>query len=266
MRLRSPSLIEVLLILLGLVLIGTGVFQVVKKVINANEVTFDQSSSLIIPTPYALAELSEKIEAGQGTTGNGDSEPGIQVAASAGDYDPDIFGNKTRTAFGLEPAAHQLIEQIIALGKEYPVWLTIPAINLSAPVVPASMRKVIMDGKLVDMWFAPDYEAAGWHTSSALPGERGNLVLSGHNNDKGQVFSNLVDLKPGDLIELTTQKSTRTYMITNRVLFQEVEVGLAQRQENARWISPTDDERITLVTCWPSNSNTHRLIIVAAPK
>jgi sortase (surface protein transpeptidase) len=25
----------------------------------------------------------------------------------------------------------------------------------------------------------------------------------------------------------------------------------------------TDDERLTLVTCWPADSNTHRLIIVA---
>ncbi len=37
------------------------------------------------------------------------------------------------------------------------------------------------------------------------------------------------------------------------------------RRENARWIQPTEDERITLTTCWPYTSNTHRLIIVAKP-
>ena len=35
--------------------------------------------------------------------------------------------------------------------------------------------------------------------------------------------------------------------------------------ENAAWIMPSEDERLTLVTCWPYTSNTHRLIIVARP-
>jgi sortase (surface protein transpeptidase) len=35
--------------------------------------------------------------------------------------------------------------------------------------------------------------------------------------------------------------------------------------ENTAWIGPMDDERITLVTCWPETSNTHRLVVVAEP-
>jgi sortase (surface protein transpeptidase) len=42
------------------------------------------------------------------------------------------------------------------------------------------------------------------------------------------------------------------------------EIGV--RLENARWLQPSDDERLTLVTCWPQWSNTHRLIIVARPE
>ncbi len=37
------------------------------------------------------------------------------------------------------------------------------------------------------------------------------------------------------------------------------------RKANAEWIAPTTNERLTLVTCWPKRSNTHRLIIVAEP-
>ena len=37
------------------------------------------------------------------------------------------------------------------------------------------------------------------------------------------------------------------------------------RLANARWIQPSEDERLTLITCWPYESNTHRLIIVALP-
>ena len=38
-----------------------------------------------------------------------------------------------------------------------------------------------------------------------------------------------------------------------------------QRVENAGWVLPTDDERLTLITCWPYESNTHRLVLVAKP-
>jgi LPXTG-site transpeptidase (sortase) family protein len=37
------------------------------------------------------------------------------------------------------------------------------------------------------------------------------------------------------------------------------------RMENASWIGESNDERLTLVTCWPYESNTHRLIVVARP-
>jgi LPXTG-site transpeptidase (sortase) family protein len=37
------------------------------------------------------------------------------------------------------------------------------------------------------------------------------------------------------------------------------------RQANARWIGPFNDERLTLVTCWPYTNNTHRVIVVAKP-
>jgi LPXTG-site transpeptidase (sortase) family protein len=29
---------------------------------------------------------------------------------------------------------------------------------------------------------------------------------------------------------------------------------------------PSTDERLTLITCWPYETNTHRLIIVALPE
>jgi sortase A len=39
----------------------------------------------------------------------------------------------------------------------------------------------------------------------------------------------------------------------------------AVRLENASWIAKTSDERLTLVTCWPYDTNTHRLVVVASP-
>jgi sortase A len=43
-------------------------------------------------------------------------------------------------------------------------------------------------------------------------------------------------------------------------------VSFAQMIENASWILPTAEERLTLVTCWPPYESTYRLIVVARPE
>jgi sortase A len=54
-----------------------------------------------------------------------------------------------------------------------------------------------------------------------------------------------------------------TYQITNKMILPEMYEPLDVRVKNAQWIMPSNDERLTLITCWPYESNTHRLIIVA---
>jgi sortase (surface protein transpeptidase) len=36
-------------------------------------------------------------------------------------------------------------------------------------------------------------------------------------------------------------------------------------RDNLRLLSPTADQRLTLITCWPPWSNTHRVVIVCFP-
>jgi sortase A len=40
-------------------------------------------------------------------------------------------------------------------------------------------------------------------------------------------------------------------------------VSETQRQENARFIAPSNEPILTLVTCWPYSTNTHRIVVVA---
>ena len=49
------------------------------------------------------------------------------------------------------------------------------------------------------------------------------------------------------------------------MILEERDQSLDVRIENAQWIEQTDDERLTLVTCWPYTDNSHRLIVVAHP-
>lgn len=142
-----------------------------------------------------------------------------------------------------------------------PARLVIPAINLDAPIETVGWH--VIDG--VSTWDVPDHFAAGWLKTSALLGQVGNTVLDGHHNIAGEVFRHLVDLKLGDEIEVFANGQPIIYKVTTRKIFRERDETDAVRIQNAQWMQPTQDERLTLITCWPYTSNTHRLVIVARP-
>jgi len=148
-----------------------------------------------------------------------------------------------------------------------PIWIpdrvVIPAISLDAPVVPATLKRVDIDGTLYRQWVAPGYFAAGWHGTSATLGVPGNTVLNGHHNARGEVFRYLVNLQAGDLILVYSGDKQFAYAIALVVILPEKYAPLDVRLKNAQWIEASQDERLTLVTCWPYINNTHRLIIVA---
>jgi sortase A len=145
-----------------------------------------------------------------------------------------------------------------------PTRIVAPAIKLDAKVVPVGWKTVVQDGKAVSVWEVAEY-AAGWHENSSLPGGGGNIVLSGHHNIKGEVFRYLVDLNPGDTLTLYADNRPYTYTVEARFVVLDKGVSEEKRLENARWIGPFPDERLTLVTCWPYTNNTHRVIVIAKP-
>ena len=148
---------------------------------------------------------------------------------------------------------------------QVPVRIVIPSIDLNAPVVPAPVDFETIAGKEFLQWFVPDEFAVGWHTTSAMLGETGNTVLNGHHNVFGEVFGSLVDVTEGDMIWVESDHYRYSYQITNKMILPEKYEQLDVRMNNAQWILPTIDERLTLISCWPYESNTHRLIIVAIP-
>jgi len=147
-----------------------------------------------------------------------------------------------------------------------PERIVIEEIELDAPVKIARTIEVTLDDHEVTQFLIPEEFAAGWHEGSARLGMSGNTVISGHHNAYGKVFGGLVDLKVGDEILVLSGTHEFYYVIVNKMILPEKEESLERRLDNARWILPSDDERLTLVTCWPAASNSHRLIIVAVPE
>jgi LPXTG-site transpeptidase (sortase) family protein len=151
------------------------------------------------------------------------------------------------------------------ISPNIPERLVIEKIGLDAPVELAKSVAVNLDGKDVVQFLVPEEFAVGWHEHSAPLGVIGNTVLSGHHNAYGEVFKGLVDLEVGDSIIITSGANEFSYIIANKMILREKDQPLDKRLENGRWILPSNDERVTLVTCWPASSNTHRLVLVAVP-
>lgn len=146
-----------------------------------------------------------------------------------------------------------------------PVTLLIPAISLASPIRSAPQVEVDLEGRTFRTW-DPPVHAVGHHEGSALPGQEGNVVLSGHNNAHGAVFRRLERLQPGDLAVLVSADGRAyPYRVVERRLLAEEGQPLAVRSRQAQLLERGSEPRLTLVTCWPYWRNSHRLIVTAEP-
>jgi sortase A len=99
-------------------------------------------------------------------------------------------------------------------------------------------------------------EGPGHYPGTAAIGQPGNVGIAGHRTTHGAPFYNLNDLRPGDLIYLTnTAKQTFVYQVTSQSV---VSPG------NTTVLDPTPTAMLTLTTCTPRYSASHRLIVHAA--
>jgi sortase A len=167
--------------------------------------------------------------------------------------------------------AHPPATPTVALHKEpakvsLPERLVIPSIKLDTSVVELGWsKKQDGSGYVFSEWDVAQF-AAGWHKNSSRIGEPGNMVMSGHNNIYGAVFRELDQLRRGDEITVWAEDEAHQYVVHDVLILPDKTVSLDQRKENAQWIGQFEDDRLTLVSCWPRDDNTHRIIVVAFPQ
>jgi len=126
-------------------------------------------------------------------------------------------------------------------GAESPTRLVIPAIDVDWPIVPGDGWEELKRG-------------VGHHIGSANPGERGNLVLSGHNDVFGEVFKDLEALKNGDKVQVYVGGRLFTYEVRAKRIVSPNELAVLQ---------PSREPIVTLITCHPYRVDTHRLVVIA---
>lgn len=97
-------------------------------------------------------------------------------------------------------------------------------------------------------------KGVGQHIPSALPGEDGNMVLSAHNDIYGEIFRHLDRLTPGDEIVVSTERQRYTYVVRKLEVVDPTDV----------WVmAPTDYASITLISCYPYQVNSQRIVVFA---
>lgn len=119
--------------------------------------------------------------------------------------------------------------------------IAIPAIDVDVPVVEGDGWEELKMG-------------AGHRIGSANPGERGNMVISGHNDVYGEIFRHLEDLKMGDEVMVYAGDTPYRYLVVGRMIVEPTEVSL---------LEPTPNATLTLITCHPYMIDSHRLVVIA---
>ncbi len=138
--------------------------------------------------------------------------------------------------------------------------IRIPRIGVDVLVVPVGWR-ITEDGVV---WESPG-PYVGWAVNSALPGAPGQILLYGHNNIEGSVFRDLYQLQPGDTVVLTTPSGEWTYRVF------ETQIVAVSDARTERFLYQTSilpyerETRLVLISCYPPDNNTHRVLIFAHP-
>jgi sortase A len=100
----------------------------------------------------------------------------------------------------------------------------------------------------------------GHYPGSAMPGQVGNFVLSGHRTTYLAPFNGLGELTDGDAIVIETRDTWYTYKVTDTQVVLPTDVGVILPVPGKPGAKPTE-KLITLTTCTPKYSASHRLII-----
>lgn len=97
---------------------------------------------------------------------------------------------------------------------------------------------------------------------TAMPGEVGNVVLSGHRTTYGAPFERFGDLRDGDRVVLETRDRWLSYTVSGSEIVAPTAIEVTYPVPGDRDAVPTE-RLLTLTTCHPKYSARQRLVIRA---
>jgi sortase A len=110
---------------------------------------------------------------------------------------------------------------------------------------------------------APVVQGDGWeqlkkgvaqHIGTANPGQKGNMVVSAHNDIFGELFRHLDQLKPGDEVLISTATRQWEYRVTGVQIVEPTDVSV---------MAATERPTLTMISCYPYLVDTQRIVVFA---
>lgn len=135
--------------------------------------------------------------------------------------------------------------------------LRIPRLGVVAPVAQGVGKKGVLDKGYV-----------GHYPGTAQPGEAGNFAVAGHRNTHGEPFRHINRLRAGDEVRVETREAIYLYVVDKGVAQTSprdtgviATVPRSTVQPSAGYSEP--GYYLTLTTCTPEFTSTHRLVVWA---
>ena len=154
---------------------------------------------------------------------------------------PDEAGTVPSHLRGLVEGEAPLTVPIPTPGPEAPTRIVIPAIEVDALVVEGDTWDQLKLG-------------VGHYLNAVDPGERGNMVLSAHNDIYGETFRHLDDLELGDEVIVYAGEQPYRYIVRAKQIVDPTEVSV---------LASTTKPVTTLISCYPYMVDTHRIVVIA---
>jgi LPXTG-site transpeptidase (sortase) family protein len=230
--------------LIGVYLISQFLYVMYSEYVLSQPPTDRTVSTLITPTPAAVP-----------------STPTPSVATTPS----SLATPTTLPTVAVNPTANLAMNTTTNTGIQA---VRIPKIELDSHVVDVYWQEVANDQGGSDLvWQVAQY-AVGHHFTSAVPGQRSNIVLSAHVGGFGKLFRRLDEITPGDRIFLYHNDVEYVYQATESIVLDEASATEVEQINNVAYINQTDYEVLTLITCWPPTGPdrfSQRLIVRAFP-
>ena len=148
--------------------------------------------------------------------------------------------NDSEIPENLRPLVQALPPVVIPTpGARQATRIVIPAIQIDAPIVQGDGWEQLRRG-------------VGQHVGTASPGQKGNLVLSAHNDIFGEIFKDLDMLLPGDTVTINTMGEQFTYVINETEIVEPTAVNV---------MDTTTAPTLTLISCYPYLIDNKRIVI-----
>lgn len=204
--------------------------------------------AIILGSLTNLQTLNQEVVQARTVTPNPASNPGAQELPGSSFPPSSAVNELPGSSFPPEPAPAALgvrLQAVAAIpvptpGPRSPTRIVISTINVDWPVVEGDGWEELKQG-------------IGHRVGSVNPGERGNLVLSGHNDVYGEPFRDLDKLDIGKEVLVYAGGNAFRYIIKAKRVVAPSDVSVLAGSRN-----PV----ITLITCTPYRVDTMRLVLI----